>query len=159
MIEFFVVLAVYIAAFVLVGLVAYGVTVCALLAQAVVKAAVEVHPVQKVGVLVERLGSWTRDAFGYDGNRGAKTASTRLPGLSYNGRSLAAQLRELDRAVTEITVLHARLEKAEEEEEDRLFALQDRLESKRSGRPTADWSPWHGRRSNGWKEHRSSQHR
>ena len=162
MAEFLIVLACYIAAFILVGAIAYGVTVCALVAQAVAKAAiVEVRPgLRKAAeTLVGHFGSWTRDAFGYSGDRAAKKAGTRLPGYSYDGRSLAAQFRELDRAVTEVIILHARLEKADEEDEDDLYALQDRLESKRNGRPTADWSPWHGRRSQNWKEHRSSQYR
>ena len=163
MIEFFVVLAVYVAAFVLVGLVAYGAAVCALLAQAVVKAAVESrHDLQtKVVALVGRFGYQTRDAFGYVGDRAAKTASTRLSHLAYYGGSLAARRRKLGRIATETILLTARLRKEATEEEDRLDALQDKLENSRRNRPAYGWSdsPWHGRRSNSWKEHRSSQYR
>ena len=159
--EFLVILAVYLVAFTLVGVVAYGVAICALVAQAAAKAAVvKVRPVlqEKVGALSECFGSWTRSiSSGFAGDRAAKTAGKRLSHYSYNGISLAARRRKLGRAVTEALVLHRRLLLAAEEEEDRLFALQDRLESKRSGR--LDFDRFRGRRSNGWKEHRSSQHR
>ena len=164
MIEFFVVLAVYVAAFVLVGAIAYGAMVCAVVAQAVAKAAYESrHDLQaKVVAFSECFGSWTRSiSSGFAGDRAAKTAGKRLSHYSYNGISLAARRRKLGRAVTEACILNRRLQKAAEEEEDAMDALQDKLESARRNRPEFGWSdsPWHGRRSHGWKEHRSSQYR
>ena len=162
--EFLIILAAYIVAFSLMGLLAYGVAVCALVAQAATKAAMDAaRPgLQKVvGSLSESFGSWTRSCSGPAGDRGAKTAARRLTGLSYDGNSLAASLRELDRLLPGVVLSLARLEIEMDEEEriDALFALQERLEGGPRNRPVYGRSGPrdHGTRS--WKEHRSFQHR
>jgi hypothetical protein len=79
----------------------------------------------------------------------------------YGGDSLAASYRELDRLLQGVVIALARLEveMGEEDEEDVLFALQERLEGEARNRPVYGRSgpPEHGSRS--WKEHRSFQHR
>ena len=161
--EFLILMAVYIAAFSLMGLAAYVAAVCALLVQAATKAAVQAaRPgIQKgVGALRERFGSWTRGCSGPTGDRGARTAARRLPCLSYDGDSLAASLRELDRLLPGVVLSLARLEVEmdEEERDDALFALQERLEGGARNRPIHGRSapPEHGQRC--WKAHRRAQY-
>ncbi|MEN6525458.1 MAG: hypothetical protein ABFD65_03095 [Candidatus Polarisedimenticolia bacterium] len=163
--EFLILMAVYIAAFSLMGLAAYVAAVCALLVQAATKAAVQAaRPgIQKgVGALRERFGSWTRGCSGPAGDRGAKQQAQRWSGLSYSvGDDRATADRELDRLLPGVVVALARLEveMGEEDEEDVLFALQERLEGGPRNRPVYGRSgpPDHGSRC--WKEHRSFQHR
>lgn len=165
MAEFMIVLAAYIVAFSLMGLAAYAAMVCAVNARAIVKATMDAaRPgLQKVaGALAESFGSWARSCSGPAGDRGARTEARRLAGMSYyGGDSLAAAYRELDRLLPGVVLSLARLEVEmdEEEREDVLFALQEKLEGGPRNRPVHGRSgpPEHGSRS--WKEHRSFQHR